>query len=412
MTKGTMQSSALQLVLFEALDGDAAGAGRTAKDLQSNLIALYDVAPKYVFASYASRDGGRSSAMAGGRSTEVAAERTGFIPSVAREFTYRGSTFGLTIQPARLSRIAEDVAPGEVPKLVEFEVFPAEREQVVEQVVRRLAMDRSRLRLSGEKRDQVQMRFSLLEIKRELRAVGHTLATDEIKEALTILARSRIIITPVDASSRKGRPMHLLESTTFPVLVIRQPTGGEDEGETYLQFNPLVADAIRKLEFKPVSYHWLMRLKSPTSRWLYNYLSAEYDVAGLADEDGARAVTLSADQIVRNSGMNVWSRLRDTLRAVTAAVDALVDEGILDGVEKVYQKTGNRIDDIEYVMVPSRRFLDQMHHSNTVQRANVATAKAVTGSDESPRGFVPVSPGQAMDVRRRRANLLNGPAGD
>lgn len=393
-------ANALQLVLFEAFDLEppvvgAAKGGAAARDPQSHLIALYDLAPKYVFAS---RDG---------QSPDVSNERLG-LPSVSREFSYRGTTFDLTIQPARLSRVVKDAAnAGEKPVTVEYEVFPAEREQVVEQVVRRLAVDRSRLRISGENRDQVQMRFSLREIQRELRAVGRTLSIIEIREALSILARSRIIITQANAQARKGRPTHLLESTTFPVLVIRQPTSDEDgDEETHLQFNPLVAEAISRLEFKPISYRWLMRLSNPTSRWLYNYLSAEYDMAGGTDAAEARAVTLSADQIIKNSGMNVWSRLRDTLRTVTAAVDALVDEGILNSVEKVYHKSGNRIDDIEYVMVPSQQFIDQMRRSSAVQEANAATFKTITGSDDRPKGFVPLHAGQAMDVRRRRSGLL------
>lgn len=381
---------ALQLVLFELDDRS-----------QSHLIALYDLAPRYVFAS---RDGSRSG--------EVVAGKGSFMASVKREFEYRGSTFHLTVQPARLSRVVKDAAADEKPAEVEYEVFPAEREQVVEHVVRRLAMDRSRLSLGGENQDKVQMRFTLYEIQRELRAVGHTLSIRDIRESLTILARSRIIIAKPGDGAKKGRGANLLESTAFPVLAIRsRPDLLGDEGgdeETHLQFNPLVSAAIRNLEFKPVSYHWLMRLKNPVSRWLYNHLSALHDNAtsgGKSDPEVAGAVSLTADEIVKNSGMNVWSRRRDTLRAVSAAVDALVEEGILDSVEKLYTKKGARIDDITYVMLPSGKFLAQVRRSEAVVEANVAAMRVVAG-DGHPNGFVPVTPAAAVEARRRRAGQL------
>ena len=385
--------NALQLVLFELEDRS-----------QSHLIALYDLAPRYVFAS---RDGGRSA--------ETAPAKGNFVASIKREFTYRGSTFNLTIQPARLTRVVnrdEGAAQADSPTEIEYEVFPAEREQVVEHVVRRLAMDRSRLSLGGENRDKVQMRFTLYEIQRELRAVGHTLSIRDIRESLTILARSRIIIAKPGDGAKKGRGANLLESTAFPVLAIRsRPDLVGDEGsdeETHLQFNPLVSSAIRNLEFKPVSYQWLMRLKSPVSRWLYNRLSAEYDYSG-ADAPGdlgVKAMTLSADEIIKNSGMNVWSRRRDTLRAVSSAVDALVEEGILTSVEKLYDKIGARIEGITYVMLPSAKFLAQVRKAQAVESANAAAMRAITGDDRRPTDFVPVTPAATVETRVRRAKRL------
>ncbi len=385
--------NALQLVLFELEDRS-----------QSHLIALYDLAPRYVFAS---RDGGRSA--------ETAPAKGNFVASIKREFTYRGSTFNLTIQPARLTRVVtrdESAAQADGPTEIEYEVFPAEREQVVEHVVRRLAMDRSRLSLGGENRDKVQMRFTLYEIQRELRAVGHTLSIRDIRESLTILARSRIIIAKPGDGAKKGRGANLLESTAFPVLAIRsRPDLVGDEGsdeETHLQFNPLVSSAIRNLEFKPVSYQWLMRLKSPVSRWLYNRLSAEYDYSGAeAPGDlGVKAMTLSADEIIKNSGMNVWSRRRDTLRAVTSAVEALVEEGILTSAEKLYDKIGARIEGITYVMLPSAKFLAQVRKAQAVESANVAAMRAITGDDRRPSDFVPVTPATTVETRARRAKRL------
>ena len=392
MSKVVGATSAAQLVLFEMEDRS-----------QSHLIALYDLVPRYVFVA---RDGGKGS--------DAAPTKNTYVATVRRDFAFGGREYSVTLHPARIERAARaaDVDGGpqaDKPRVVDVEVYPGEREQIVETVVRRLAMDRSRLTLTGENRDKVQMRFSLYEIKRELKAVGHALNTSDIREALTILARARIIISRgADPTSRKGRGTNLLEATAFPVLAVRQRADAADDDvdldvETYLEFNPLVSAAIRNLEFRPVSYEWLMALKSPVSRWLYNRLSVEFDQPVT---DGVRSVTLSADEIIKNSGMNEWSRKRDTLRVVTAAVDALVDQGILDSVEKDYTKVGKRIEGIDYTMVPSRRFLDQVRRAERVAEVNAAAIKALTGSDAPPVGFVDIVPRQAAEIRTKRNRRL------
>lgn len=393
--------SAIQLVLFESDDRS-----------QTNLIALYDLAPRFVFPT---QERGAKEA------DDAAPPKDHFVKSRRRTFSVKGHEYTITLQPARLyKRVAnaisdesaqtphrhdDTVGPGEV----EVECFPGEREQIVEQVVRRLAMDRNRLTLAGEKRETVRVHVSLYEIKRELAAVNRSLNTSQIREALEILARSRMIIARASDEAGSGRrPRNLLESTAFPSFAVRAKPGSEkgdgDDADTYLDFNPLVSAAIRELTFQPISYEWLMRLKSPISRWLYNRLSIEYEAAVSAVNEAGevRPVALSATEIIRNSGINEWSRRRDTLRYVSAAVDALVDEGILVGVDKQLDRQGRRIDDIDYVMFPSRKFLEQVRRAETSLEANAATFKAVTGADTRPEGFVEVTAVQAAETRSRR----------
>ncbi|WP_035693396.1 hypothetical protein [Azospirillum halopraeferens] len=398
-------TTAAQLVLFEHEDRS-----------QSHLIAMYDVAPRFVFLPRG--PSGRDEAAAG----EAPAGKDHFLKSVHRDFVFQGRAYRLTLQPARIYRAPPKrdgdpavAAVGNDPaSMVEVEVFPGEREQIVEQVIRRLAMDRPRLSLAGEDRDKVQMKFSLYEIKRELRAVNRTLDLTNIREALEVLGRARIIISKAGEPGRKpGRTTNVLESTAFPVMAIRGRADQESEEgateETYLEFNPLVSSAIRNLEFQPVSYRWLMRLKSPVSRWLYNRLSVECgelrDFRTLRAE-GAKPVTFTADEIVKYSGMNEWSRRRDTLRVVTAAVDALVEEGILDRVEKDFDKQGKRIDDITYVMTPSRELLEQLRRAKQVEEANAAVLKSIAGNDAPPNSFVVVSTTEASETRQRRSKRL------
>jgi hypothetical protein len=130
--------NALQLALFE-IDEDGK---------RKNTIDLYDIAPRFVFYT-SNREAGR------------------YLDAVTREFEHAGKKYVLTLKPARVIR----------PDGSQVDEFPGEREQIVEEVLRRLAVERGRLELVDH--DTVLLRFSLNEIRAELERV-HPGATHEI----------------------------------------------------------------------------------------------------------------------------------------------------------------------------------------------------------------------------------------
>lgn len=384
MDIGDRTSTAVQLLLFETEPTDPTGRKRL-----TNAVGLYDLAPRFVYAS--------------GDSTEVRPAGSKDYRSVKREFEFDGKLYNLTLMPALVEKrvtaegAVEEGADGK-PKRMEVVAFPGDREQIVEEVVRRLATDRARLALDDG--DNVQLRFSLHEIKRELKRVKHTLSNREIKEALLILSRATIVI------ERKGKNGGaLLNSSAFPVLAIKGPGVAMDESAddsdadndvTYLQFNPLVAQAIRKLDFRSLSYEMLMRLKNPISRWLYKRLSLTY-----ADPSGVSPITISAKDVVANSGMNEWSRWRDTLRAVSDAVDLLAKEGVVSA-EKEPLMDGRKYVDIVFRLYPTESFLEQMRAAGRLTEENFKSFRELTKGGAPSDGFVRVDDETAAVARRQR----------
>lgn len=106
------QSKPLQLTLFETQPED--------KDY-SRSVELYDFIPKYCW----------------GKVKRIEGE---FLRTIKREFECRGRHYQLTLMPARL----ENGADGSK------EYFPAQREELVEDALRKLMTERQGMMLDGE----------------------------------------------------------------------------------------------------------------------------------------------------------------------------------------------------------------------------------------------------------------------
>ncbi len=121
----------LQLALWEVPEPD-----------RTNMVALYDIAPRFCFDT---RDGGEGSRKL-----------------IEREFTFGAKRYKITLKPTQVR----------TPDGTIVDRYLGEREQIVEEVIRRIAGNRSRLRLH----DGVKVRFpfTVSEIRDELSRVRHS----------------------------------------------------------------------------------------------------------------------------------------------------------------------------------------------------------------------------------------------
>jgi hypothetical protein len=235
----------------------------------------------------------------------------------------------------------------------------------------------------------VFLRFSVYELRRELELVGHGYKYAEIREALEILHRCNIRITLPDG---KGTA---ISSSVFPQMAIRTQT---DSGETFVQLNALVSAAIRHLEFRQVSYEWLMRIRSPLARWIFKRL--HHDLFQADEAQAAGPLLLAASDIARNSGMTRRRQLRDTYRRISIAIDALAEAGIVTSVERDTIRDGRRHADILFRVTPSPTFVSEVRRSWRAGQNNRADFKALT--KQEPTKFIPAGHADVIEIRRRR----------
>ncbi len=107
----------------------------------SRSVELYDFIPKYCW----------------GKVKRIEGE---FLRTIKREFECRGRHYQLTLMPARI----ENGANGSK------EYFPAQREELVEDALRKLMTERQGMMLDGE----AAIVFTLYQLQKELSEKGHT----------------------------------------------------------------------------------------------------------------------------------------------------------------------------------------------------------------------------------------------
>lgn len=340
-----------------------------ASGLKSNMVALYDLAPRFSFVQGADGDGRKL--------------------ILEREFTFAGGRYRITLKPTRIKN----------PDGTEVDKYLSEREQIVEEVIRRLACKRDRLTLepvvvrgkAAAARGQFTVRFafSVYEVRKELERVKHTLSFQNVVEAIQVLNEVRITIQDLDA---KGSP--LLSAPAFPVMGLRRD--GDTDAETFVEFNPLVADAIRSLSFQQFDYETLMKIRDPIARWLFKRLH----VAIAATKQNVQR--LSANDIRRDSGMAEWKKTRGMFDRIVEAVDVLIEHGVVEGVEVRSVLQGRKKVDVVFTMCATPDFNAKIHGSNRALAENRRDFSRLTSGADPAESFVEASEEDAYRIRTAR----------
>ncbi len=338
------------------------------------MVALYDLAPRFSFVQGTDGD-----------SRKLILER---------EFTFAGGRYRITLKPTRIKN-----ADG-----TEVDKYLSEREQIVEEVIRRLACKRDRLTLEpvairgkGSARGQFTVRFafSIYKVRKELERVKHTLAFQQVVEAIQVLNEVRITIQDLDA---KGSP--LLSAPAFPVMGLRRD--GDTDTETFVEFNPLMADAIRSLSFQQFDYETLMKIPDPISRWLFKRLHV--DIAATKQN----VQRLSANDIRRDSGMAERKKTRGMFDRIVKAVDILVQHGVVEGLEARSVMQGRKKVDVVFTMCATPDFNAKIHGSNRVLAENHRDFSRLTGGADPAETFVEASEEDAYRLRTARSMASTG----
>lgn len=315
------QSKPVQMELFEAL--------MPVEKQFSNTIEFYDFCPKYVY-------------------WRVERLQDKFLDRLERDFECRGSTYRLSIDPAKIKDsdgVVRDYFPGMI-------------EELVEDALRKLAVDGHGLFLD----DQAAVTFTLYELQQELAKTGHTYSLDQIKKALMVCVGTTIHLTT--ASGETVFSDHLFETVG---LNTREDWKGQGQKtKAFVRFNSLVTKSIKEGSWRQFNYEISMRFKHVVSRQLNKRISHNFTQANLAAN-----YTISLSTMIRDFGLTPYKYMRDNLRYVKKALDEMIQKRVIReyDVENIYDDVRkNKLIDAKIEIKPDIYFANQTIQANLKQR--------------------------------------------
>ena len=319
------QTYPLQLTLFQTFFSEKnPSEDATTAESYSNTIELYDAIPKYI--AHPRVNGAK----------------------LERDFVHRGTAYTVQIWPAHFE--ARDRS--------EKKCYPSYREELVEEALRKLACDR----LNGiYLDDEAGVRFTLYELKKELRSRGHDINLQSLIESLNIC--NRVVLTVCQADGKV-----MLQSAIFPVLLLgskQEWRKNPKETYCYVQFHPFITRCINRLTYRQFNYGAYMSYKHRLSRWLHKRLAHNYTQAGIL-----HPYTIRMSTILRDSGTHIFARAHDNVRHVDKILEELTERDVLlSSTKEVLRGSRNSLVDVKYSLLPTMQFIQE------VKKANVRTAK-------------------------------------
>jgi hypothetical protein len=318
-----------QLLLFEFTHLDALRKHQINADTRSHTIALYDFMPKYFW----------------GKLQEKRVNGV-FLTPEKRDFAYSGINYKLVISPASI----------EEPDGSFKHYFPGEREELVEDALRKIATEGSGLFID----DQAGVAFTIYQLQAELKKRGHTFSYDELKQALMICNATHLKLVTADGHA-------VLASTIFETVGMRtfeEWKGTGQKTKCFVRFNSLVTQSIRDHTYRLLNYEKAMTYKSVIARQLHKRLSHHFIYASAMKPP----YNILLSTIIRDCGLKFYKQLRDNLRDVKKALDEMKEKGVIFDyrVEKTLDaKNRNKLLDAKFFIIASHSLCSEMIQANS-----------------------------------------------
>jgi len=263
---------------------------------------------------------------------------------------YSGQDFIVEIQPARIADKNGVVT----------EYYPGANEDLIEDALRKISTLQNHGFFDESCRQgRSGVFFTGYQLREELNKLGHSRSHKEIVLSLGILSRS---ILTLKTQGKKNKAVDT--SPYFPRLtcVTRHDYLDDPKAKWYVEFHPLITQAIRLIEYRQYDYALMMKHSTQLARWLHKYLVVKFTWARIGEKFEIRYSTIK-----RDSGLlEGYSRDRDATDAVKKAFKELTDNGVLqsfDDNNKILSGRG-KIEDIVFALYPTVSFSMEIKASN------------------------------------------------
>lgn len=331
------QTQPLQLDLFRLTDLS-----------YTNAFDFYEMIPRFVVGGEKSRYYTPE-----GRIKEVRRNPDGTALPVERFYEHQGKGYTLDIKPALIKQ------KGGAYKAI----FPGVREEIIETVIFKLAVDRGYFATFGSEEDAKPENFTLFtsiyEIQRELErqrgAVSYS--KGEIREALEVLQEATFHLRSKDADT----DMKFQLISDFGHFNKEYDENGK-KATIYIRFNALISTAILKRNWRLLNYESVMKEESYLARWFRKRLSLMFVQAQLG-----KTYNIKLSTIINSSGISPYDEIRFNLAFVKKTLSELeiVERFHIDKEEEVNPETKRKVmKDALFVIYPTLAFSNEQIRAN------------------------------------------------
>lgn len=294
----------------------------------SNTVELYDILPKYIHDDI-----------------EKYRTKEGLLKPITRKFKFRKQDMILNVSPAYIFD-------------KEKAYYPSQREEIIEDVLRKLATDCERNEFLD---DRLSVRFTLYELWKELKKIRHEYNYSQIRESLEILAKTNIEIRTADGKVSFSSNMF----ETLGQVNINENTKDGNVSEEYsknlvyfVRFNSLVSESIKNKTWRVINYEQCMRYRKAISRWLHKRISHMFLVGNIETP-----FNILLSTIIRDSGMKSYDLISGNIRQVEDCIKEMMKIGSIKKykIEKIFSETKkNKIEDAKFYLWVSESFYNDI----------------------------------------------------
>lgn len=345
-----MNKNDLEPIQSQQLNLDLFGLDPLLDKNYSNTLEIYDLAGKFLYDKHNKY------------LRSASAEETEFT----RITTYREMELRISVTAANIERTKNG-------KKERVFVFPGAREEIIEDVLRKLATKKRAEAYQATTGSNagtkfVGIAFTLYEVYEELKRVGKSYSYAEIREALEIMNRSNLAIQSLDNSIDLSAPF-------FPIKAIADKAN-KKETKSFVCFHPMVTDAILTLNFRRINYAKALTFKRHYTRLTYKRLSHRWIQAAPGKPYSILLSTLISAM------KDPYTNMYQDKALFKDVMDDLVNDDVLERYEMTPKKEGKKIIDWRFDLYASNTFAKQIAANNKV--ANALQGKELPEEKEVP----------------------------
>lgn len=253
--------------------------------------------------------------------------------------------------------------------------FPGLREMYVEEALTKLAalnfrnsLEALEVELSDtNKQYLVSVKFTLYQLQKELKRVGHTYSINEIKEALTILNETTMSIKAVTRHPEYPDKEVFFEHRG-PIISQLQLVGENsslESGETLSRvvFHQLKTIGVMNVAFRKYNYEKSMRLSSYLPKYIYNRLITNWRQASVANEYSFRL-----NNFIEQSCREPSKTIHSDIRAMRNALNELIGKEVIESYSEEFIRENRKAVDVRFSLIPHSSFVRDTKIANSTQR--------------------------------------------